>query len=254
MTPTTNFSLVIPLWNEGENITQLVEHIHRSGLPEKGMTELIAINNGSTDQTAELLEQLSDQYNWLIPVHLKDNLNYGGGVYEGMKYTCEDTVCYVPGDLQVMPDDIEKVHRIFSETENKHPEKLFVKGQRTVRHDPLQTRIVSRVYTMLGNLILGLDVRDVNGLPKMFHRSLLDTVPEQRMVTFIFDSQLIYLARRNKWHILEVPVTFHSRREGISSWSGKRLKVYVEVFRQLIALRSLKSEPGIPLERLRQGQ
>lgn len=246
----SSFSLVIPLWNEGANIEQLIDVIEQSGLPEQGMSELVAINNGSTDETGPILDQLAKQHDWLVPIHLENNLNYGGGVYEGMKYATEEIVCYIPGDLQVMPDDILKVHQVFKSSETNSGGQLFVKGHRAIRHDPMQTRVVSRVYTLLGNIVLGLHTRDVNGLPKMFHKSLLNEVPQERMVTFVFDSQLISLARRDNWQIIEVPVTFHSRREGVSSWSGKRIRVYIEVFRQLFALRRLRRAPGIPLEQL----
>ncbi len=244
------FSLIIPLWNEGKNITELVDVIFKSGLPEQGMTELILVNNGSSDNTGELVNQVAKIYTWIKPVHLDENQNYGGGVYEGCKYAAAEVLCYIPGDLQVMPDDVIKVFKAFSTCDdNKH--KLFVKGQRTIRHDPLQTQIVSHVYTLLGNLFLGLRVKDVNGLPKMFHRSLLDLVPAERMKTFVFDSQLISLARVNNWAIKEIPVTFHGRREGVSSWSKKRMKVYIQVFCQLLKLRTLRYFPGVPLERLK---
>lgn len=245
-----NFSLIIPLWNEGRNVAELIRVIADSGLPQQGMTELILVNNGSTDNTGELVDEGAARHPWIVAVHLKANENYGGGVYEGFKRARTDVFCYIPGDLQVMPDDVLKVHRHFVQS-TAEKKRLFVKGHRTIRHDPLQTRFVSRVYTVLANVILGLGVRDVNGLPKMFHRSLADLVPAERMRTFVFDSQLLSLARVNRWTIEEVHVTFHSRREGVSSWSSKRIKTYIEVFKQIVKLRSLRHEPGRPLERLR---
>jgi hypothetical protein len=71
------------------------------------------------------------------------------------------------------------------------------------------------------------------------------------MKTFVFDSQIISLARTHNWTIEEIPVTFHSRREGVSSWSKKRMQVYIQVLKQIIKLRSLRKEPGIALENLR---
>jgi glycosyltransferase involved in cell wall biosynthesis len=245
-----NFSLIIPLWNEGGNVAELIRVIAESGLPQQGMAELILVNNGSTDKTAELVDEGAARHPWIVAVHLNVNENYGGGVYEGFKRARTDVLCYIPGDLQVMPDDVLKVHRRFVQS-TAEKVRLFVKGHRTVRHDPLQTRVVSRVYTVLANVILGLGVKDVNGLPKMFHRSLVDLVPVERMKTFVFDSQLLSLARVNRWTIEEVPVTFHGRREGVSSWSSKRIKTYVEVFKQIVRLRSLRNETGHPLERLR---
>lgn len=244
------FSLIIPLWNEGHNVTALIQVIADSELPKIGMTELILVNNGSNDNTGRLVDEGSHNYPWIVPVHLKQNQNYGGGVYEGFKRARSNLLCYIPGDLQVMPDDVVKVFQSFS-TSAKSKSKLFVKGYRTVRHDPLQTRLVSQAYTFLANLLLGLQIKDVNGLPKMFHRSLIDLVPTERMKTFVFDSQIISLARTNNWTIEEIPVTFHSRREGVSSWSRKRMQVYLQVFHQLLKLRTLRHASGTPLERLR---
>jgi len=242
------FSLIIPLWNESHNIYSLVESIATSNLHVNGMLELILVNNGSADETGKLIDEAANKYVWIKTVHLAKNLNYGGGVYEGCRYANADIFCYIPGDLQVLPDDVEKVFRVFSASANK--ESLLVKGDRKLRFDSWQNQFVSNVYTKLSNIILGLMVRDVNGLPKMFHRNLLNLLPEERMKTFVFDSQLILVARMNEWEILEVDVTFHARREGVSSWSKKRLQVYFEVLKQILRLRKLRNDPGIELKRV----
>jgi hypothetical protein len=78
----------------------------------------------------------------------------------------------------------------------------------------------------------------------------LDLLPAERMKSFVFDSQLLSIARTHCWAIDEIPVTFHSRRKGVSSWSSKRLKIYFQVLRQIIKLRSLRYAPGSPLEKL----
>jgi len=244
------FSLIVPLWNEGKNVCDLISMLADSGLPEDGMGELILINNGSDDNTGKYIDEGAEKYSWIIPVHLNENENYGGGVYEGFKYATNDILGYIPGDLQVSSDDVVKVWNTFRDSLN-NTENLFVKGNRTVRYDPFQTKFVSIIYTVLANIILGLGVKDVNGLPKLFHRSLIDLVPIVRMKTFVFDSQIISLARVNGWSIKEVPVTFHSRRQGVSSWSRKRMHVYITVFKQLIQLRSLRHANGVKMERLR---
>ena len=110
------FSLVVPLWNEGANVRQLVAAIAASGLPGEGMRELVLVNNGSTDETGALVDACAAIHPWVVPVHLAENHNYGGGVYEGCKRATCDVVCYIPGDLQVMPDDVQKVHRAFTDT------------------------------------------------------------------------------------------------------------------------------------------
>lgn len=241
------FSLIIPLWNEGANIELLIAEINQSGLQNAGMAELILVNNGSTDDTGSKLKEFSSKFSWIKTIHLEENLNYGGGVYEGMRHSQCDITCYIPGDLQVLPDDVQKVWEQFQELAKQNKNKLFVKGYRTIRHDPYQTRFVSKVYTVLANLILGLHVKDVNGLPKMFHKSLMDLIPGERMVSFVFDSQILSLARTHNWQIEEVPVTFHGRRIGVSSWSKKKIYVYYSTFKQILRLRYLRYQPGVLL-------
>jgi glycosyltransferase involved in cell wall biosynthesis len=242
------FSLVIPLWNEGHNVESLVEVISKSGLHHAGMNELVLVNNGSNDNTAELVDLAANKHKWILPVHLPLNLNYGGGVYEGFKYAKEDILCYIPGDLQVLPDDVLKIFNCYKE--NSHNSNIFVKGNRVKRFDSRQNQFVSSVYTWLANRFLGLKVEDVNGLPKMFSRDLVDLIPAERMKSFVFDSQLLSVARTNKWKIYEIGVTFHARREGVSSWSKKRLRIYLQVLMQILRLRKLRNEPGVKLSRI----
>ncbi len=227
------YSLIVPLWNEAANVEQLVSAIFDEKLHQKGMVELVLVNNGSTDSTAEIIERLANTYDEIQALHLKENLNYGGGVYAGARHAAAEFICYIPGDLQVMPDDVEKV----SKAAIALPNNSITKGVRVTRFDPLQTRVVSQVYTSLSNIILGLQIKDVNGLPKFFHRSLLDLLPEERMTSFLLDSQLLATGRANGWNILEVPVVFHGRREGVSSWSQKRFQVYIRSIREMFRIR-----------------
>lgn len=233
------FSLIIPLWNEETNISQLVKVISDSNLPALGMEELVLVNNASTDTTGILIEKIKKEYEWIVTLHLPENENYGGGVYEGIKLAKSSIVCYIPGDLQVMPDDVLKLYNEYK-SHSLAGHKLLVKGRRTVRHDPLQTRIVSAVYTFLANLLLGLKIKDVNGLPKMFSRELVALIPAVRFKTFVFDTQLLSIARVNDWCIEEVPVTFHGRLRGVSSWSKKRIFTYFITLRQIYKLRQLR--------------
>ncbi len=110
-------------------------------------------------------------------------------------------------------------------------------------------RVVSRVYTILSNLVLGLRVRDVNALPKCFDRRLLSALPDDSYRSFTFEAQLLLCARRQGFRIHEVPVVFHARRQGVSSWSGKRLQTYWRTFWQMYLLRATVLGQRIPLER-----
>lgn len=237
-----DFSLVVPLWNEEKNVPSLVRDLVDSRLLEEGLTQVVLVNNGSTDRTGAIVTDLARQYNWIEGVALPVNLNYGGGVYEGLKYCRTDIVAYIPGDLQVSASDLLKVWERYRAVCAQQPQcrnRILVKGWRTLRKDGWNTRIVSVIYTVLANILLGIRTKDVNGLPKMFHKDLLNFLPDVKMKTFVFDAQLILTARKNGWPVHEVPVAFHARRQGVSSWSRKRANVYRTTLEQMFQLKRL---------------
>lgn len=239
MEPT--LTIVIPLWNEEKNIVPLIEMFEKSELHKLGLRELILVNNGSLDKTGSLIDELAKQVPWIVPIHLSQNLNYGGGIQRGLAQATGDYVGFIPGDLQIDTKDVSSVWLILKEQLTKGASsRLLVKGCRTIRRDGVSTRFVSTIYTWLANLILGIWVRDINGLPKIFHRELLSHLPQERVRTFVFDAQILLTAKKLKWPIIEIPVVFHARREGVSSWSGRRLKVYFESFKLLFKIRKLE--------------
>lgn len=234
---TSTLSIVVPLFNEQKNVRALVERVIASGLVEHGLSELILVENGSSDGTRRIVCELAAEHRWIVPVYLGVNRGYGGGVYSGLCAATSSTVGYMPGDLQITPDDVLNVWRATQELLASGATHYLVKGVRTVRHDGWQTVIPSHVYTALGNAMLDLRVRDINGLPKLFDRALIERIPERPMPTFTFDAQLLALACRGGYPLREVPVCFHARRQGVSSWGAKRLRTYREAIKDLITLR-----------------
>lgn len=246
-TKANTLSIVIPLWNESKNIDSLIQAFVDSKAHEQGVTELILVNNGSKDETGRLIDKHARDYSWIQTIHLKENLNYGGGIQKGFEFAKSEYLGFIPGDLQVLPEDVLKIWKELqsylllrqgSQSVSNVRHVLF-KGWRITRKDKLSIQFVSRIYTMMANFILGISVKDINALPKVFHRDLLRLLPEERINTFVFDAQILKAATINLWTIKEIPVIFHQRREGISSWSGKRIRVYYQSFKLLFKVRYL---------------
>lgn len=248
MNPT--LSVVIPLWNEEKNIDALVNMFAHSGLSQAGMLELILVNNGSKDKTGELVDEAAKRFEWVVPLHLNHNLNYGGGIQHGLGSAKGDFLAFIPGDLQVGADDLKRLWTsLKEEVRTRNTFEILVKGWRKVRKDGFSSQFVSAVYTMIANVILGIWIRDLNALPKIFHRSLLQKLPSELIKTFVFDAQVISTAKCVGWPVLEIPVVFHARREGVSSWSGKRMRVYLESFKLLFKVRYLSQNCSLHSER-----
>lgn len=237
MTTNPLISVVIPLWNEAENIDALVAMLASSRAISEGRGEAVLVDNGSRDATREKLKLHAASHAWISPIYLSENLNYGGGLLEGASRSHGEIVCFMPGDLQYLAPDLDAVidRAVALKAAGK---RALVKGNRVKRLDPGSMQFVSSVYTNIANTVLGLKVADVNGLPKAFDRSLLNYLPSERMKTFVLDAQLIYVARKAGWDVEEVEVAFHARRAGVSSWSGRRLQTYMRSIRQLWKVRA----------------
>ncbi|MBI4405048.1 MAG: glycosyltransferase family 2 protein [Deltaproteobacteria bacterium] len=228
-------SLVIPVYNEVGNILPLVKAIaEKRSQPLICPYELVLVNNGSYDESAKELEQARQDQSWIRIITLNKNVGYGGGIQKGLEAASSKAthIGWIPADRQYSIEDLQKV---WDQT-LKQPFAVH-KGNRTVRMDGKQTRFVSSVYTGLTRRILGVNIVDINGLPKIFPSSFIKQIDFPLSHTFTLDGQLMLAAKLKKFPIFEHPVTFYARRAGVSSWSSKRLKVYRETIAELFRMR-----------------
>ena len=117
-------SVVIPCFNEEKNIPILVDNIYKSFREENILKKnacpikIILINNGSTDNTADVLASLSGKYSFLEIHSLKINKGYGYGILQGLSFAKTPYVGWTHADLQTDMKDIIKSLRII-ESESK---------------------------------------------------------------------------------------------------------------------------------------
>src|SRR3989339_1011570 len=127
-----DFSLVIPFYNEEKNAegvcNEIIENFGRHNLN----FELIAVNNGSKDNTPEILEEFSKKHPAVKVVTVPVNQGYGYGVLEGMKTAQGAFIGYSVGDGQISAEDVYRVYRE-SVTNNLD----FCQGKRMGRKDTL---------------------------------------------------------------------------------------------------------------------
>jgi polyisoprenyl-phosphate glycosyltransferase len=229
-------SLIIPIWNEESNIQSLIEIISTSDIFECGINQVIFVENGSTDSSKELLRLYQNTYWWIDILELENNAGYGGGILEGIKSSKNDYVCYIPGDMQILPSAVSEALMLLQSC-LENPTQFVIKGNRITRDDTLQTQFISKVFSKITSIFLHLDVRDVNGLPKLFNRRVILDQEINFETNFVFDAQILTLAKFFGCKVIEFPVHFYARREGVSSWGTKRLQTYAKIASQLVKLR-----------------
>lgn len=205
-------SIVVPCYNEEKNIPIILERfascIYRDDI------EVILVNNGSVDRTAEVLEELLPRYVFARTVLVKVNKGYGYGILTGLAEATGEFLGWTHADMQTDPKDIIKALKII---ESKNNEKnIFIKGNRKNRNffDTFFTFGMSIFETFY----LGKKLYDINAQPNIFHRSFYDEW-KNPPYDFSLDLYVYYMARLKKLEIVRFQVLFPKRQHGHSSWN-----------------------------------
>tara|TARA_B100001123_G_scaffold206769_1_gene234235 strand:+ start:250 stop:936 length:687 start_codon:yes stop_codon:yes gene_type:complete len=165
-----DISIVIPVFNEADNIQILYNEILES-LQNKINYEIIFVNDCSTDETDSVLNKLSKNNNIKIISHYK-NLGQSHSILSGINKSTYDTIVTLDGDNQNIPEDILNLLKIFSS------EDLFlVGGIRVKREDSLLKIFSSKIANRIRSLILNDDCSDTGCGLKIFYKNIFLELP-----------------------------------------------------------------------------
>ena len=124
-----HFSIIIPVYNEGQNIINLIYEIYETLLDYK--FEIIVINDKSTDETKTNITHLKKKYSNLILINNKNNSGQSFSIYNGIKYAASTTVVTLDGDGQNNPKDIKNLFQNYVNNKDVY----LVGGVRKKRND-----------------------------------------------------------------------------------------------------------------------
>ncbi len=204
------YSLVIPCYNEAENIPLLLERCKL--LLEDSSIEVILVDNGSTDNTQVIFKQLLPQYPRARTVLVTQNQGYGYGILQGLKVASGDVIGWTHADMQTDPADLFAAKKLF-EQQNKS---LFVKGRRHGR--PLADVFFTFGMSIFESLLMSKPMSDINAQPTLFPRKFFeqwDNPPHD----FSLDLYAYYQAHKIGLTVRRIPVYFGKRAHGVSSWN-----------------------------------
>jgi len=210
---TFELSIVIPCFNEAENISLLIQKLKT--IQNKNI-EVILVNNGSSDNTANVLsEELSNEEQFLKSISIDHNIGYGHGIMTGIKEALGDVIAWTHADLQTDPTDVINAYSEF--TENPDYEKCILKGKRVGRN--LFDAFFTFAMSSLSFFLMGIKLSDINAQPKMFHRSFLENI-KNAPDDFSLDLFFLYKAKVKGYGIIEYPVHFVRRIHGDAKGGG----------------------------------
>lgn len=227
-----DFSIILPCYNEAGNIENILNRFRPLTL--KRNFELILVENGSTDKSAEVMKDLlikpDNKFARAVPV--EKNQGYGFGLKTGLAAATAPVVSFTHADLQCPPENLIEAYEIYL----KNNRSCLVKGRRIGRRPKLD-EVVTGWFNFLSRLFLGIKA-DINAQPKLFDRSLVDSLMKGPN-DFAFDLYVLAMARRQNIPIIEFDVDYEQRQWGQSKSAANpwlRFKTSMRCFRLIVAL------------------
>ncbi len=209
-----NLSVVIPLYNEEESLPELCNWISRVMDSHGFSYEVLLINDGSTDNSWQVIGELSKTNANIKGVKFNRNYGKSAALDTGFKLTKGQVVITMDADLQDSPDEIPELYRMI--TEDGHD---MVSGWKKKRHDPLSKTIPSRFFNATTRMISGIKLHDFNCGLKAYDSKVIKNIK-------VYGEMHRYIPVIAKWHgftnIGEKVVEHRKRKFGITKFGIER--------------------------------
>jgi glycosyltransferase involved in cell wall biosynthesis len=205
------FSIILPCYNEVESLPTILERCQN--FINWSETELILVNNGSSDGTKEFFKKTLSLYKFARYINVDVNCGYGYGVIQGINAAKGKWIGWSHADLQSDPMDFAKAIEIcrgFSDDDL-----IFVKGSRSGRS--VIDRLFSRGLEFFVRFILNQKLYEINAQPNMFNRKLLKFANHSPN-HWGLDLYFYFIAEKQKFKFVRIPVLFLERKSGKSKW------------------------------------
>lgn len=220
-------TVVLPTYNEAENIGPMVEALLGLGIPGLG---ILVVDDASPDGTAEIADRLAAEHPGRVAVcHRTGPRGLGRAYIEGFRRALADgadVVVQMDCDFSHNPADVPRL------LAHIHDHDLvigsrYIPGGGTAEDWGLERKLLSAWANLYARTILGLRVRDVTGGFRAWRRETLEGMDLSRVRSqgYIFQVEMAYICERMGYRILEVPIRFEERRKGHSKMS---LRVQIE--------------------------
>jgi len=224
-------SYFFPAHNEVANLEGLVEEALETLSSIADVFEIIAVNDGSTDGTAEIADRLATEHPDVVrAVHHPVNRGYGEALRSGFAAARYELVAFTDGDRQFRVEDLGRLTTRLAGPDRPD----VVAGYRIRRADPILRIVYARTYKLANRVLFGLRVRDVDCACKLFRREALEGIRVESGGAF-FSAELLIKIQAAGRPVAEVGVPHYPRTAG--SPTGARPSVIWRAVKDFWGLR-----------------
>ena len=228
-------SIVVPTYNEEENVRPLYTQLKETLNQLKTDHEIIFIDDGSSDKTFNILEELASGDKFLKVIKFKRNFGQSAAISAGFRYARGDVIITLDADLQNNPADIPKLLKKLEEGYD------VVCGWRKERDDPLfRKKIPSNVSNWLASKISGLEIHDFGCTLRVYRK---EVVKDLKLYGELH-RYIPALAKNDGYSVTEVEVSHQRRKKGKTKYGISRLFKGTSDLITLSFIEKFGSRPG----------
>jgi glycosyltransferase involved in cell wall biosynthesis len=224
-------SVFFPALNDSGTIASMVIRAVQAASELTPDFEVIVVDDGSTDATADIVAELSHAYPQVRLVRHARNRGYGGALQTGFRSSTKEFVFYTDGDAQYDPGELPPLWTAM------RPDVDLVNGYKISRSDPLHRIIIGRMYHHIVSILFGLHVRDVDCDFRLLRRTIFERINLEK-TSGVICLEMMKKIQDAGFTIAEVPVHHYHRAYGKSQFFNFRriFKTGFDVMRLWLAL------------------
>jgi len=221
-----SISVFFPCYNEQDNVARTVGQA-LDVLEEAGADfEIIIVDDGSSDATGQIADDLASRDERIKVVHHQTNLGYGAALRSGFKAATKQLVFYTDGDGQFDISEMPSLLPLMAQYD-------IVSCYRINRQDNLIRKINGWCWTKLVCLLFGMKVRDIDCAFKLYKREIFDNIQLASSGALI-DAEILARAMRKGYRMTQKGVRHYPRKAG--SQTGGSFRVILRAFKELFTL------------------
>ena len=227
--------VIIPTYNEKENIEKIIRKVFSLSY----FFEVLIIDDGSPDGTADIVRNLQQEYPALHLEQRKGKLGLGTAYIHGFKWALArpqyEFIFEMDADFSHNPDDLIRLREACLKGADVAIGSRYVKGVNVVNW-PMSRVLMSYFASMYVRIITGINIQDATAGFKCFRRKVLATIPVDKVkfVGYAFQIEMKFTAINYGFNVVEVPIIFTDRTEGISKMSTR---IFREAFFGVIQMK-----------------
>ncbi len=211
-------SIVIPAYNESSRIESTLGRVLSCVQAQSWDAEVLVVDDGSTDDTTEIVERWMDVHPRLHLVENAGNRGKGYSVRNGLLQAAGDIVMFTDADLSA---PMEEADRLFEALDNGADVAIgsrWLDRTRQTIHQPMYRQVFGRCFNWITRTVMGLPFADTQCGFKAFRRPAAQVIFRlQTIERWGFDPEILFIARKLKYTVREVPVTWgHDERSRMS--------------------------------------